>query len=216
MRNRVVVAAIALMVSCLVCPLVRADSFNVTITTNPIQGQTGFALFDFLQGDPTVSNTATISGFTTNAMLGAGSSTGAVSGTLVPGPLTLSTSQFFNEWAQALTFGTTMSFVLNLSTNTSLGAIPDEFSFFLTDGSGTPFATSDPTGADSLFTIDIDGSPLSPQVFTSDFASVSVTPLNEVPEPPAVALTLSGLLSFVALLGYMKSGRMAERRLRRS
>jgi hypothetical protein len=204
MRSRIVLAAIVLMVSCLLCPLASADSFNVTITTTPIQGQNGYALFDFLQGDAGQNNTVTISNFMTDAMLGSGIATGAVSGTLVPGPLTLSDSQFFNEWAQAMVYGGTISFTLNLSTNTSLGAVPDEFSFFLTDSSGVPFQTSDPTGADSLFTIDITGSPLSPEVFTSDFASVTLSPINEVPEPPSAMLIMSLLGICSGMLGFAK------------
>lgn len=214
MRNHIVAAAIVLVMSCLLCPVSQADSFEVTITTTPIQGQTGFAVFDFIQGAPVLNNTATVSGFTSNAMLGAFTTTGAVLGTLVPGPMTLSDSAFLSEFSQGLTYGTTMSFTLNLTTNSSLGGIPDEFSFFLEDSTGTPFPTSDPTGADSFFAIDITGSPLDPQVFTSDFGSVTVTPLTPVPEPSAVGLTSSSLIILAFMLGYTKSRRVAARRLR--
>jgi hypothetical protein len=214
MRNYIVAAAIVLLVSCLLCPVSQADSFEVTITTTPIQGQSGFAVFDFIQGAPVLNNTVTVSGFTSNALLGAFTRTGAVSGALVPGPMTLSDSAFLSEFSQGLTYGTTMSFILTLTTNTSLGGIPDEFSFFLEDSAGNPFLTSDPTGADSLFAIDITGSPLDPFVFTSNFATATVTPLTPVPEPSAVGLTSSSLVILALMLGYFKSSRVAARQLR--
>jgi hypothetical protein len=214
MRNHIVAAAIVLLLSCLLCPVGQADSFDVTITTVPIQGQAGFAVFDFIQGAPVLNNTVTLSGFTSNGVLGAFTTTGAVMGTLVPGPMTLSDSAFLSEFSQGLTYGTTMSFILSLTTNSSLGGIPDEFSLFLEDSTGTPFPTSDPTGADSLFAIDITGSPLDPQVFTSDFASVTVTPVTPVPEPSAVGLTSSSLVILAVMLGCIKSSRVAARRLR--
>jgi hypothetical protein len=210
MRNYIVAAAIVVLGSCMLCPVSRADSFQVTITTTPIQGQGGFAVFDFIQGAPVLNNTVTVSGFTSDAMLGSFTTTGAVMGTLVPGPLTLSDSAFLSEWSQGLTYGTHMSFILNLTTNSSLGGIPDEFSFFLEDSTGTPFPTSDPTGADALFAIDITGSPLDPFVFTSDYASATVTPLP-VDEPSALGLTSSLLTILVVSLGYIKWRSLATR-----
>lgn len=210
MRNYIVAATIVLLVSCLLCPVGQADSFDITITTVPIQGQTGFAVFDFIQGAPVLNNTVTVSGFTSNAMLGAFTTTGAVSGTLVPGPMTLSNSAFLSEFSQGLTYGSTMSFVLTLTTNSSMGGIPDEFSFFLENSKGTPFSTSDPTGADSAFVIDITGNPLDPLVFMSDFFTVTVTPVP-MPEPSAVGLTSSSLIILALALWYFRSSRGTAR-----
>ena len=213
MKNHVVAAAIVLLVSCLLCPVGQADSFDVTITTVPLQGQAGFAVFDFIQGAPVLNNTVTVSGFTSNAVLGAFTTTGAVMGTLVPGPMTLSDSAFLSEFSQGLTYGTTMSFILNLTTNSSPGGIPDEFSLFLEDSKGNPFPTSDPTGADSLLAIDITGSPLDPLVFTSDYAIITVTEAP-VPEPSGAGLTLSSLIILALMLWYFRSSRGLRRRLR--
>ena len=213
MKNYVVVGAVALLMSCLLCPVSQADSFQVTITTNPIQGQAGFAVFDFIQGAPILNNTVTVSGFTSDAMLGSFSTTGAVMGTLVPGPMTLSDSAFLSEFSQALTYGTKISFILSLTTNSSMGGIPDEFSLFLEDSTGTPYPTSDPTGADSLLAIDITGSPLDPLVFTSDYAIITVTEVP-LPEPTGAGLTLSSLIILALMLWCFKSSRGLRRRVR--
>lgn len=212
MRNYIIAAAIVLLGSCLLCPVGQADSFQVTITTDPIQGQAGFAVFDFIQGAPILNNTVTVSNFMSNAMLGSFTTTGAVMGTLVPGPMTLSDSAFLSEFSQGLTYGTTMSFILNLTTNSSMGGIPDEFSFFLEDSTGTPFPTSDPTGADSLLAVDITGSPLDFSVFTSDFATATVTRL-EADEPSGLGLTSSLLTILIVSLGYTKWRSTTTRRL---
>ena len=153
MRTLIVAAGIALLMSCLLCPVSQADSFLVTITTTPIQGLAGSMVFDFMAGAPVLYNTTTVSGFTSDASLESFTTTGAVSGTLVPGPLTLSDTAFLSEMDQSVTFGSTVTFVLTLTTNFQ-GGIPDEFSFFLADSEGNPYPTSDPTGANALFAID--------------------------------------------------------------
>lgn len=190
MTKVVLVVVITALMSAWLCPASPADAFNVTVTTAPIQGVPGFVIFDFIGGSPLFNNNATVSGFTTNAILGGATTSGAVSGTLTPGPLVLSDTAFLSEWNQSATFGTAMSFQLTLDTNFVLGGIPDEFSFFLEDSTGTPFATSDPTGADALFVVDITGSPLTPQVFTSSSASANVTLVSTVPESPTLCLML--------------------------
>ena len=190
MRKGILVAAITASLSGWLCPASPADAFNVSVTTTPIQGMSGFVVFDFIGGSPVFNNNATISGFTSDATLGSATTSGAVSGTLTPGPLVLSDTAFLSEWNQSATFGTAMSFQLRLDTNFVSGGIPDEFSFFLEDSTGTPFPTSDPTGANALFVVDITGSPLSPEVFTSSSASASVTSVSTVPEPSALCLML--------------------------
>lgn len=182
----------------------HGESFAVTINTTPIQGQSGFFDFDFIGGSPVQNNTATISNFATDATLESLTSTGDAFGTISPGPGTLDDLQFFNELLQAETFGTNASFSLNLTTNVAIGGIPDSFSFFLLNTSRDPYATSDPTGADSLFTINIDQSSPTPQIFTSDFASVSFSGQSSVtPEPSTCSLIAIGLalsMAFPALL----------------
>jgi len=158
-----------------------ATTFKITVDTTPIKGQSGFVVFDFVGGNPVPKNTATISSFATDATLGAATPSGAVTGTLTPGPLSFSDSDFLNEWNQAATFGARMSFQLSVSTNSVPGGIPDGFSFYLLDKNEIPFATTDPTGADALFAVDINSSNPALQVYTSSFASVIV------PTPTATA-----------------------------
>ena len=186
---------------------VRADIFTVKVDTSGIPTSTnGFLAFDFT-GDLNQINTATITDFSTDGALGSGSSSGDVTGTLAPGPLVLSTSQFFNEWLQGFTYGSSFSFNLGLTTNFA-GVMPDEFAFFLLDDTKAPFPTSDLLGS-SLFLVDINGaSPLSPTVFTSTFATVTVSPLAAVPEP-----SLLGLVAAVfgaALLCHVRLPRLSQ------
>jgi hypothetical protein len=96
------------------------------------------------------------------------------------------------------------SFTLNLTTHFAAPGAPDEFSFFLTnaDNTGTLVHTDDPTGADALFIVDIDGSGLGAlTIFTPSASGVSYTiqPVQQsVPEPGAI-----GLLAGISLFGSM-------------
>lgn len=171
-----------------------ASTFQVTVN-DTLQNQTGFLAFDFLAGSPAPGNVATITSFTTDATLASASSSGSVTGSLVPGPLTLADTQFFNEWLQGLVYGTSISFVISTGNNISSSGSPDSFSFFLLNDTRNPFATSDPTGADSLFTIDLTGPSTIPDAFTSDFATVTISPsISRTPEPLSLPLVLVGLL----------------------
>jgi hypothetical protein len=170
-KHLILTGALVLLISA-IC---RATTYDITVNTTPISGQSGFVVFDFVAGSPAQKNTATVQGFTTNATLGSATPSGSVSGSLVPGPLTLSDTQFLNEWEQGVTtFGSTMHFKLSVTTNAP-GGIPDEFSFYLLDKNQLPFTTTDPSGADALMAVDLNNSNPALQVYSSSFASV-VTP----------------------------------------
>jgi hypothetical protein len=182
----------------------QAGVFDVTIS-DLLQNQTGFLAFDFLAGSPVPNNTVTVSNFATDGTLGSVTPSGSVTGSLVPGPLTLTDSSFFNEWLQGITYGTSISFQITTTDKFSPGGIPDNFSFYLLDSSLNPFPTSD-TVADSLFSLDLNGPGSIPQVFTSTVAQALVTPVTAVPEPSSLSLT-------AALLGCVLWARRLARDL---
>jgi hypothetical protein len=171
------------------CGAAGAATFRADISLAPIQGGVGYFLFDLTNGTPTQLNIVTISTADTDGLLGDLAVEGDVSGSLFPGPLTLRSSQFFNEARQISQFGTFLSFEFDTTSNFSTGSIPDSFSFFIIDTNFVPAPTSDPSGVNALFFLDLTGEDAAPVVYTSDFASVSVT---QVPEPSLVA----GLIIF--------------------
>lgn len=181
----------------------RADTFHVVLDTSPLAGQSGYLAFDLVGGSPVQNNSVTISNFASNSTVGTLTLTGAASGSIVPGPGTLSDAQFFNELLQGVVFGTSSSFDIDLATNFAPAGIPDEFSFYLLDPLQDPFTTSDPTGADALLDFVLDGSPLQADVYTSQYADATVTsaPIAATPELGSIWLVGSGISLASLLLG---------------
>lgn len=118
----------------------------------------------------------------------------------------LTDAEFFNESARGIPFGNALSFTLTLTENFA-GGSPDQFSFFLLNDAGTAslVSTSEPTGADALFAIDITGLPAgSPSVFSSQTQGVSYrvqlqSQQQVIPEPGTVVLLVCGLLPLLGL-----------------
>jgi len=159
-----------------------ADVVDITVDTSALNGTAAQLAFDFVAGGPP-ENSITITGFSTDGTLGSQSSTGSVTGTL-PGDVTLSDTSFFNELLANITLGNSFSFQVDSTNLAPTGAFPDEFSLFVLDTMGNPLMTSsDPTGADSLVTIDLTGGPSS--TVTAYTSSVSLAPpaTSAVPEP---------------------------------
>jgi len=205
----------------------RANSvYYVTVDTTALGGTTGDVVFDFLSGGGPADNALPIEGFTTDGTLGTPTTTGTVIEPFGPLPNTVilvtdpNTSPF-NEYLTGFTFGTTMSFLLNATENApGPGSAPDEFSmyFLAADGMTSLITTSDPTGADTLLTLDLDGSPNGiPTVYTvSDPFGISATmTLNggpsAVPEPSEAWCVFAGIL----LIGISRAAGRVCRHLHR-
>jgi hypothetical protein len=171
-------------------------AYDVSVNTTGLNGTAGLLAFDLTDGDGVANNTALVSAFATDGTLAPGGNTdiGGATGDL-PGDLTIADSSFFNESARGITLGNSLFFRL-LLTNHFAGGAPDEFAFFLLDSTGTTslVQTSDPTGANALFTVDLTGAPggiLS--VFSSPEIGYSVTPVAPAPIPEPGVLTALGI-----------------------
>lgn len=191
---------------------VRADSvFTVTVNTTALQGnasapfQVDFLLTDG-SGTNDGNNTATVTGFAFGggAPSGTATTSGGVTGDL-SSTVTLVDNNFFNNFQQSFTAGSTLSFTVDLTTFVDAGSTPDAFSFYILDKTGTNIPTSDNT-AGSLLTANIDSAtPTTTQfVGTGAYASISaiVTPGGTaVPEPSTLLLLGSavGVLFLVKL-----------------
>ena len=182
---------------------------TIPLTTTPGDQAAPFSLaFQLTQGDPAnVTNTATVSDF----VFGGGSAGacpancirfGNVSGDATTS-IHLSTSDGFEALIQTFTPGTALSFLVDLTTNPNnpiLGAAPDTFAFDILDGNLFPIPTQDPSGADTLVTVDINSPNPTVDSYATDpnrgtnKGNVSITmgpatiTIEEVPEPGTLTL----------------------------
>jgi hypothetical protein len=189
--------------------------YTVNLNTSGLNGVTGDLVFDFISGGGPEQNAISIAGFSSDGTLGMAATTGMVTGTL-PSTVILvddPVNSVFNEYLTGFTFGSTMSFVLDASENApGAGSAPDEFSayFLATDGMTPLITTGDPTSADSLFTLDLDGSANGvPTVYSVSEpsgvgASVTLgsgsTTTSNVPEP-----AIWPVLAALGFLGVLRS-----------
>lgn len=172
--------------------LAQALDYQVTIDTTPLAGNEGFFAFDLLQGTVGTVNTVQLSSFVTTSGLGGASFAGDVTGSLQDS-VTLTSSGFFNEFLQSVSFSAgSTTFTLSVTTNHIPGDTPDQFAVFLLDPGLAPFPTADPTGAGALLVLDLLAAPV-PQVFASSYAMAQVV---LVPEPAPWALAAAGLAFF--------------------
>jgi hypothetical protein len=107
-----------------------------------------------------------------------------------PSTESLVDSQFFNQILAPFSPGDKLSFKVQILSSSIDQPTPDLFQFAILQASGLPLQTTDPSGLDTLVTVDVT-SPLSPQVFA----------ISSVPEPSSILLLVSGLviLTFLGL-----------------
>jgi hypothetical protein len=192
-RTRILGAALLAVLSSAIFTLnpAAAISYKVNLDTSGFSGTLAQLAFDFIDGGAP-SNAVVVTGFTSDGTLGAVFTTGDVTGTL-PGTVTLSDGSLFNEYLTDITLGSFLSYSLEPTGNTpESGSVPDALSLFLLDpGTGLSLiATGDPTGADSLLRVDIDGSAAGAVSVYSTLATVTS---SQVPAPGTVPLAVAGL-----------------------
>ncbi len=184
---------------------------SVSLDTSSLSGPLELAfVFTDGNGSGDANNTVTLTDFAFGTGGSAGTvdtglSTGGESGDLISG-VTLVDSSFLNIFASTFTPGNLVSFDFGLTTNVDAGGTPDQLSLVLLQA-GNPVATEDPSGADSLLTVNIDSANPSFGTFASDLTPAPiVTVFGAVPEPPTV-----WLLSVALVLWSVRTVRLPHR-----
>jgi hypothetical protein len=182
--------------------LVRAGSvtFNVTVDTSSLNGQSGYLDSQFNPGGSgAAAATASITGFTSDGALQPGAPLNGVSGDVsgaLPGTLTLNNSTAFNDSFEGFTFGNTVRFALTLSGPAvgGAGAVGSAFAFSLFDVTGSiPLLTTDPNGSVLTINVNADGSTTVQTFPQSPNNPTPVATVSSVPEPSSLALSASVL-----------------------
>lgn len=182
------------------------DVVSVSVDTSVVHGTAGKLVFDFINNNPGDGNTVQVSAFAApGATLGLPATQGGpVFGDIVlglnPAPSTVINSNFFfNELSvNFASFSNKVTFTVQVSEiGPPTGSPPAQFAFFMLDSSGEPlFPTSDPLGADALFTIDVTGAAggllntFSPARFTSP-NNISIAIPGQDTIPPVSVATAS-------------------------
>lgn len=191
-------------------------ALNVSIDSTGLAGTSAFLAFDVIDGDGVIDNTVQINGFLADTTFDSSLAllTGDATGSLNTS-VTLGDAGGFNELLQPIILGNTMQFQLQLSDLFESGAlVPDSFSFFILDEiTGLPlFPTTDLTGADALFAIDMNGQGgnLSVYAATGSSANWTVSPgRGTVPEPGTFPLLLIGFWAIARRFNVFRFGREA-------
>ena len=173
-------------------------SVNVSIDTSGLPTSPGskiFFIFTDGSGTGDANNTATLTAFALGGgTVGAvdfantfGGATGDMSSTV-----SLTDSFFTNVFAETFSAGSSLSFLLNLTTNLDAGGTPDQFSIAIADPSGIFISTSDPTGFNNLLVINLDSASPSTSTYSSLVTASSPGPII-TPEPATIFLMTAGL-----------------------
>ncbi len=212
MCSRLLLIASILLCSASLTP--AAVTYDVTVDTSSISGTAGSLDFNFNPG-PLVTQSASLQilNFTSNGSLAGGPIlTGDIIGVL-PATLTFDNGTGFNDYFEGFTYGTNLSFEVNLygpalSAPDGVSTSGSAFAFSMfSDSAGTiPTLTSDTTdGFAFTINVNLDGT----GTITDFSAQTSVTVESvAVPEPSSfwlavVAISLASSLSLAKIIDFM-------------
>jgi hypothetical protein len=177
----------------------RAGSVFVFSTdTSSLSGSSGYIDLQYNANAGAGASTATITDFLTNGSLGSAATillTGDASGDLASTVTILNgalDSSGYNDYNEAITFGTYTSFQVTLSDPVG-GTANSAFlvSYYASDDS-TPVLSTDPSGASALLTVEPSGTVLV-QTYQASGGSQDTT-LGSAPEPSSPLTLLAGLV----------------------
>ena len=168
---------------------VWADTWYVTVDTSTLNGLSGWLDFQFNPADASAPvATASLAAFSSNGVLAAATPTGDVTGNL-GSTLVLGNTQYFNDWLQGFTFGSTLSFSVSINVpvpNASASGTAFSLSFY--DSSYNSLLADPAWGA--ALVINANDNATIDVLAQSAPVSLSTSP---VPEPQNALLFLSGL-----------------------
>jgi hypothetical protein len=206
MRVRRLVASWVGVVACLLfVRFATATSITITIDTPMLVGTDAVLAFDLINGGTPMTNTVTLGDLSTDGSLGSAYLTHDLI-TFDPAPdlsssVPFSDSDFFTEYGQALTLGTTLVFTIDVTDNLDFPN-PDELTVFLLDDGGISSlvtTTDDRLGANALlrYTLGQANQPVLFDVADGSGTTISVSealPVN-VPEPATLLLFAGAMLA---------------------
>lgn len=186
---------------------VRGDTIDVTVDTTALAGSAATLAFDFIDGDGLINNSVSINNFQSDAVIGPAQTTGDVTGGL-PGTVTLSDTQFFNELLLPGTLGASISFELDYTNNP--GSTPDSLSFFLLDAAAINSLVTTDLPGDELLEVDMtggtNGTVLLPTAISPGIR-ISLNSGSPTPTPETSPMLVLGTGLLLLVCGRRLSGR---------
>lgn len=177
-----------------------AISFDVSIGTGVLSGTAAALEISLIAGDNTDgNNTAKLTLFTTDGVLGSAASTGNVTGAL-PADVTMDESAGLGQVVQEVTLGNSIAFRVNLTTDFAGGLDFDRFDVFLLDPATSFTLVDTDLEGDALLKILLVGPPNLVSASVSGGiqpnepgVTVTLTPVQVVPWPGTAPLVWTGL-----------------------